>query len=50
MPGEAPLPTVREGYIDNNGMWHVSVYFNLNPNEVTHWKPMSEPPKEDAHE
>jgi hypothetical protein len=45
MPGEKPFPTVREGFISNNGVWH-SAYFDREPDEVTHWMPMPEPPKE----
>lgn len=44
MPGEAPLPTVREGFISKDGIWHSALY-NREPDEVTHWKPMPQPPK-----
>lgn len=45
MPGEKPFPTVREGFISKNGVWH-SAYFDRESDEVTHWRPMPEPPKE----
>ena len=45
MPGEEPFPTVREGFISNDGIWK-SAMFRREPGEVTHWKPMPHPPKE----
>lgn len=44
MPGEAPHPTVREGFITEDGVWYADLY-DREPDEVTHWKPMSEPPE-----
>ena len=44
MPGEEPCPTVREGFISNDGIWQ-SAIFRREPGEVTHWKPMAEPTK-----
>ena len=44
MPGEEPCPTVREGFISNDGIWQ-SAMFRREPGEVTHWKPMPHPPK-----
>ena len=44
MPGEKPCPTVREGFISNDGIWQ-SAMFRREPGEVTHWKPMPQPPK-----
>ena len=44
MPGEKPFPTVREGFISNNGIWQ-SAMFRREPGEVTHWQPMPQPPK-----
>ena len=44
MPGEEPLPTVREGFISNDGIWQ-SAMFRREPGEVTHWQPMPQPPK-----
>ena len=44
MPGEEPFPTVREGFISNDGIWQ-SAMFRREPGEVTHWKPMPHPPK-----
>ena len=46
MPGEQPFPTVREGFISNDGSWQ-SAMFRRAPGEVTHWQPMPQPPKED---
>ena len=47
MPGEKPFSTVREGYISKDGVW-VAGYFKREPDEVTHWAEMPEPPKEGA--
>ena len=44
MPGEKPFSTVREGFISNDGIWQ-SAMFRREPGEVTHWKPMPQPPK-----
>ena len=44
MPGEEPCPTVREGFISDDGIWQ-SAMFRREPGEVTHWKPMPQPPK-----
>ena len=44
MPGEEPCPTVREGFISTDGIWQ-SAMFRREPGEVTHWKPMPQPPK-----
>lgn len=45
MPGEKPLPTVREGNIARDGLWYAG-YFTREPGEVTHWMPLPEAPKE----
>lgn len=48
MPGESPFPTVREGFITRDGIWHSALY-DRDPDEVTHWMPMPQPPvSEDA--
>ena len=44
MPGEKPCPTVRRGFISNDGIWQ-SAMFRREPGEVTHWQPMPQPPK-----
>ena len=44
MHGEEPCPTVREGFISNDGIWQ-SAMFRREPGEVTHWQPMPQPPK-----
>ena len=44
MPGEEPFPTVREGFIANDGIWQ-SAMFRREPGEVTHWQPMPQPLK-----
>lgn len=46
MPGEAPCPTVREGFVAKDGSWYAGLY-HREPDEVTHWMPLPEPPKED---
>lgn len=43
MPGEAPLPTVHEGYIMPEGEWMTSLYgYRILKAEVTHWAEMPE--------
>lgn len=44
VPSEKPLPTVKEAYLAN-GAWvtKIAIFFQ---EEVTHWMPMPEPPKE----
>ena len=44
MPGEKPFPTVRRGFISNEGIWQ-SAMIRREPGEVTHWQPMPQPPK-----
>ena len=44
MPGEEPHPTVREGFISDDGIWCAG-HFKREPDEVTHWAKMPEPPK-----
>lgn len=43
-PEEAPLPTVHEGYVDNEGDWHMLGIFEAS--RVTHWMPMPSAPEE----
>ena len=47
-PTAEPLPMVHEAYIGDDGEWHSSVVYGVNNEDVTHWMPMPEPPKEDA--
>jgi len=47
MPGEEPFPTVREGYISDDGTW-VAGWFRREPGEVTQWRPMPLPPKKEV--
>ena len=47
MPGEEPFPTVREGYMADDGTW-VAGLFMREKGEVTHWKEMPLPPKEES--
>ena len=49
MPGEEPCPTVREGFISNDGIWQ-SAMFRREPGEVTHWKPMPLAPEENDYD
>ena len=46
MPLETPCPTVGWGFVKRNGEWYAN-YFNRDSDEVTHWMPLPEPPKED---
>lgn len=41
MPDEEPCPTVREGFLTNNGTWYAA-HFEREQSEVTHWMPMPE--------
>lgn len=45
MPGEAPLPTVREGYLASDGTW-VAGGMKRDPGEVVKWKPMPDGPED----
>ena len=49
MPGESPCPTVREGFLTNEGVWYAGM-FNRDPDEVVMWRPMPMPPKEGLKE
>lgn len=49
MPGEKPFPTVREGFLSSNGIWHSALY-DREPDEVTHWMPMPQPPEDGGAE
>ena len=42
--GERPLPTVKSAYLAN-GQWRANLEI-FDPEEVTHWMPLPEPPKE----
>ena len=44
MPYEEPFPTVREGFISNDGIWQ-SAMFRREHGEVTHWMPLPQPQK-----
>lgn len=43
MPDEAPMPTVREGYLTECGFMVPALLQHI---PVTHWRPLPEPPKE----
>lgn len=45
IPKEKPLPTVYEGFITNYGRWYTA-YYARSDDEITHWMPFPEPPKE----
>lgn len=44
IPGEKPFPTVKSAFLEKNGLWY-SNGFRYNPEEVTHWCEMPEPPE-----
>ena len=44
MPDEKPHPTVREGFLTSDGIWHSALY-DREPDEVTYWMPLPTPPK-----
>lgn len=46
IPEEAPMPTVHEGYMADNGRWISTVYVR-EFEKVTHWMPLPEPPQEE---
>lgn len=47
IPSEHPLPTVKEAYMAN-GCW-VTKMAIFSSNDITHWMPLPEPPKEGAN-
>lgn len=47
IPTVEPLPTVHEAYIGGDGEWHSTVFYGIEDEDVTHWMPLPEPPKED---
>ncbi len=45
IPGESPLPTVKEAYVVSD-MWYTRL--GVYPlGEITHWMPMPKPPEEE---
>lgn len=44
MPGAAPSPSIREGYMENGGTW-VGGHLRRDPGEVVAWRQMPEPPE-----
>lgn len=48
LPNHAPCPTVHECYISSDGAWCSGVVYGVENDDVTHWMPPPEPPKEDA--
>lgn len=46
IPGMLPHPTVQEAFREKNGMWY-SNGFRYGADEITHWMPLPEPPKEE---
>lgn len=46
IPGEHPMPTVKEAYFAK-GNWFAKTWI-FGQSEVTHWRPMPEPPKEES--
>ena len=48
IPTAEPLPMVHEAYIGDDGEWHSSNFYEIENEDVTHWMPLPEPPKEDA--
>lgn len=47
MPRETPHPTIREGYMAIDGRWYAA-HFVRETDEITHWMPMPEAPKEEG--
>lgn len=45
IPGVAPRARVKEAFRAKNGMWY-SNGFRYSAEEITHWMPLPEPPKE----
>ena len=48
IPTAEPLPMVHEAYIGDDGEWHSSNFYEIENEDVTHWMPLPEPPKEEA--
>lgn len=48
VPGMAPHPTVQEAFREKNGLWY-SNGFRYEADEITHWMPLPNPPKEKEH-
>ena len=46
IPTAEPLPMVHEAYIGDDGEWHSSNFYEIENEDVTHWMPLPEPPKE----
>lgn len=46
MPGEVPFPMIHEGFINNKGVWYVYASAVRTAAEITHWRPIPEPPEE----
>ena len=46
IPGMSPHPTVQEAFREKDGMWY-SNGFRYGADEITHWMPLPEPPKEE---
>lgn len=46
LPNHAPCPTVHECYISGDGIWCSAVVYGVENDDVTHWMPLPEPPKE----
>lgn len=44
MPGEYPLSTVREGFVNERGRWYAGGFDRL-PDEVVSWREMPEAPE-----
>lgn len=46
LPNHAPCPTVHECYISGDGIWCSAAVYGVENDDVTHWMPLPEPPKE----
>lgn len=45
IPEDEPFPTVHEGYLTNDVNWYAA-HYTRESDEITHWMPLPEPPKE----
>lgn len=48
MPMEEPMPTVHEGFLVDEEKWYAA-HFDRKKDEITHWMPLPQPPKEVAN-
>lgn len=48
-PGDKPFNTVHEAHLRKDRLWDTGLY-RYDMEDITHWMPLPEPPKEEDHE